>query len=551
MNRFKNFVRTVVLACFLIPLAFSCASNKYDNTKDIIVLYTNDVHCGIDKNLGYAGLATYKAEMLASTPNVLLVDNGDSIQGEAIGTVSKGEYLTDIMNNAGYDLAIFGNHEFDYGTDQLSALMKKSKFQYLGANIHYIGKGTNKFSLLKPYQIIDFGGTKVAFIGLTTPESIVKSTPRYFMEDGQYVYEFDAGEALYNTTQKYVNEVRAKGAKYVVVLGHLGLEEESAPNRATDVIANTVGIDVFLDGHSHSTVANNVVRNKAGNGVVYSQTGTKLMNIGKLTITPDGRISTTLISKAEKDPATTAFIDGVKAKYEGELLKVVAKSEVDLSDQLNGFRGVRNRETIIGDFCADAYRNVAGADIAFVNGGGIRAGIKKGDITTQDMIKIHPYGNMLCMVETTGQKILDALEHGYRAVEKNANNGQNAVGESGGFLQLSGIRCTIDTSIPSPVRLDDKGFFQGVSGRRRVGNVQVEKNGKWENINPNGKYTVACHNYLLQDMGDGFTMFPNEVYKLDNSMLDNQVIITYVRDFLGGVIKASDYSATKGRITVK
>lgn len=551
MNRIKNFICAVAVACLLVPMIFSCASNKYDSTKDIIVLYTNDVHCGIEKNLGYAGLATFKAQMLAATPNVLLVDNGDSIQGEAIGTVSKGEYITDIMNNAGYDLAIFGNHEFDYGTDQLAKIVGKAKFQYLGANIHYTGKGRNKFSALKPYQIVDFGGTKVAFIGLTTPESIVKSTPRYFQENGTYVYEFDAGEELYKTTQKYVNEVRAKGAKYVVIMAHLGLDEESVPNRATDVIANTTGIDVVLDGHSHSTVANNVVKDKSGKGVIYSQTGTKLMNIGKLTITPEGRISTALISAVEKDPAATKFLESVKSKYEGELLKVVAKSEIDLSDQLNGFRGVRNRETVIGDFCADAYRAVAGADIAFVNGGGIRAGIKAGDITSNDMIKIHPYGNMLCMVETTGQKILDALEHSVQAVEKNANNGQNAVGESGGFLQVSGIRFKVDTSIPTPVRKDAKGFFQGINGRRRVSDVEVEKNGKWEKINPNGKYTLACHNYLLQDQGDGYTMFVNDVYKIDKAMLDNQVIITYVKDYLGGVIKSSDYSATKGRITIK
>ncbi len=531
------------------------APSQEDNTpkgpvidKDIVVLYTNDVHCGIEDNIGYAGLSACKEDMLNVTPYVALVDCGDAIQGAAVGTISKGEYIIRIMNKLGYDYAIFGNHEFDYGVDRLSQLLQMAKFQYLGANVHYVGHYETKFPTLKPYAIKDFDGVKVAFIGVTTPESIVKSTPRYFMEDYQgqrlYAYSFDSGEKLYETTQKYIDEVRNEhGANYVVVLAHLGLEDDSAPNRGTDLIANTSGIDAFLDGHSHSTVEYQLVKDKAGKDVVYSQTGTKLQNIGVLTITPNGKVRTRLIKDATTGKSMENFIKGIKDEYEAHLNSVVGASQIDLmSKRADGTRAVRNRETLIGDFCADAYRYVAQSDIALVNGGGIRGDIRKGDITYNNLITIHPYGNMLCSVRTSGQRILDALEHGCRNLMHEASDGTNAIGENGGFLQVSGLRFDVDTSIPSPVKVDDKGFVRSISGPRRVKNVMVEKNGEWVPLSAQAKYTVASHNYLLLDQGDGYTMFSNEELVIDKAMIDNQVLMTYLNEALRGEIKASDYS---------
>ena len=546
-NIFSAIIPVLLAAVFMI----SCVS-RYDSKKDIVVLYTNDVHCGIDENIGYAGLALYKANMLAQTPNVTLVDAGDAIQGAAIGTISKGKYIVEIMNQIGYDFAVFGNHEFDYGMENLSELVKEAKAQYLACNITYTGNGTDLLAKRKPYKIVDYDGIKVAYIGVATPESIVKSTPAYFMENGEMVYSFDAADELYKTVQKNVDEVRKAGAKYVILVAHLGIEEESEPNRSTDVIANTTGIDVVIDGHSHSTVGMDKIKNKNGLDVVYSQTGTKLKNIGKLTITPEGVITAELVDNVEKDTIFTTFVNNIKERYESLLNVVVAQSEVLLSTKReDGTRAVRNRETAIGDLCADAYRAVAGADIAFVNGGGIRADIPEGPINSQQIINVHPYGNMLCMVETTGQQILDALELGSSAVTSSPSNGSNALGELGGFLQVSGLRYTIDTNIPSTVEKDSTGFFTGVKGRRRVKNVQVlRKDGSYVNIDPKAKYTLACHNYLLQDRGDGYSMFVNDKYLLDKSMLDNQVLITYIRDHLGGVIPADRYKAPQGRITV-
>ena len=550
MNRIKRIALVMVIAFVGLTMVFAQgAAEALEAQKDIVVLYTNDVHCAIDNNIGYAGLATYKAEMEKDN-FVVLVDAGDAIQGDTIGTVSKGEYLVDIMNEVGYDFCVLGNHEFDYGTDVLSSLLEKAKAQYLNATITYTGNGKNLLAKTVPYAIERYGFLDVAFIGVSTPESITKSTPRYFMEGDEFVYDFAAGEDLYKTVQSVVDEVREKGADFVVVISHLGVEEGSEPNRATDLIANTTGIDALIDGHSHTTAPFELIADKSGKKVVYTQTGTKLNAIGKLTITKDGSIKAELVSEAEKDPEVTAFIDNLKSEYESLVNTVVAHTAVELSiTDENGVRAVRNRETAIGDLCADAYRAVADTDIAFVNGGGIRATIKKGDITTANMISVHPYGNYLCSCYATGAEILDALEHSVANTQAVAAQDGKAVGESGGFLQVSGLKFTIDTSIPSSVKKDDKGLFVVVDGERRVKDVFVEKNGEWQPIDPEATYTGACHNYMLQDMGDGYTMFADNQYILDNVMLDNQVIITYICDFLGGNV-GEEYSAPQGRITI-
>ena len=550
MNRFKRFALVMAIALIGVTMLFAQgAAEALEAQKDIVVLYTNDVHCAIDSNIGYAGLAKYKAEMEKDN-FVVLVDAGDAIQGDTIGTVSKGEYLVDIMNEVGYDFCVLGNHEFDYGTDVLASLLKKADAQYLNATIEYTGNGNNLLKDTVPYVIERFGFLDVAFIGVSTPESITKSTPRYFMEDGQFVYDFAAGEDLYAAVQGYVDEVREKGADVVVVISHLGVEEGSEPNRATDLIANTTGIDALIDGHSHTTEPSMLVADKSGRKVLYTQTGTKLNNIGKLTISKDGSVKAELVAEAEKDEAVTAFIEDIKAQYESLVNTVVAHTEVELSiTDENGVRAVRNRETAIGDLCADAYRAVADTDIAFVNGGGIRATIKKGDITTANMISVHPYGNALCSCYATGAEILDALEHSVVNTAATAASDGKAVGESGGFLQVSGIKFTVDTSIPSSVKKDDKGLFVAVEGERRVKDVFVEENGEWVPIDPEKTYTVACHNYLLQNMGDGYTMFADNVYILDKVLIDNQVIINYICDFLGGNV-GSEYAEPQGRITV-
>ena len=510
----KKLIALLLAACLMLGL-MTTAFAADEKSNDIVILYTNDVHCAVDDNIGYAGLAAYKKEMQAAYNYVALVDCGDSVQGDVIGTLSKGEYLVDIMNEVGYDFASFGNHEFDYTLPQLQKLIDKAKYQYLCCNLTYTGKDGKGLTGYKAYEIKTYGDIKVAFVGIDTPESFTKSTPTYFQDaNGNFVYSFaegNKGADLYNKVQETVDAAKKDGATYVVALAHLGVDESSEPWRSTDLIANTTGIDAVLDGHSHSTIAMELVKNKDGKEIPLSSTGTKLVNIGKLTIS-DGKFTTELVTDyAVKDDATDTFVKSIQEKNEALVNTVVARTSVDLTTKrADGTRAVRNRETNLGDLCADAYRAVSGADIALVNGGGIRADIPAGDITYGQIIKVHPYGNALCVVEATGQEIIDALEWTARNTMSTYSDGENSVGEMGGFLQVSGLKYTIDTTVKSSAKGDDKSMFVS---------------------------------------GDGINMFADNKLLQDSVMLDNQVLINYIKDSLGGIVPAT-YAAPQGRITV-
>lgn len=543
----------LIMAAALILLG-GCGSNE-QKQEDIVILYTNDVHCAVDENIGYAGLAAYKKQMQEKTPYVTLVDCGDAIQGGAIGLVSQGEYPLQLMNRAGYDLAVLGNHEFDYGMERLTEVIEASEAQYLGCNIRYSGTGENALSAVKPYQIEAYGDTDVAFIGVCTPENITSSTPAYFMDEaGQFIYDFYGGdeEDFYLQVQKTVNECRGKGAEYVILLAHLGTDEDSAPFRSVDLIEHTKSVDAVLDAHSHSVIPCQVVMDQDGKEVPLSSTGTELSHIGQLTITPSGTITTGLISYPGKDEETAAYIREIQADFAKDMDRVVGQSEIPLSiSSETGIRMVRSRETAIGDFCADAYRAVSRADIAIVNGGGIRADLPKGDITCGDLIDVHPYGNSLCVASVSGQDILDALEMANRAVQAEYNDGEHAVGENGGFLQVSGLTFTVDTSIPSAVVMDDNDMFVSCGDTHRVKDVMVlQKDGSYAPLDPKQTYTLASQNYLLKTGGDGLSMFMDKPLTIDEGMPDYEILETYLRDHLGGVI-GTEYETPQGRITIQ
>ena len=502
---------------------------------DIVILYTNDVHCGVDDNLGYAGLATVKNALEAQGKHVVLVDNGDAVQGDTIGTLSNGEYIIDIMNEIGYDVATPGNHEFDYGMDQFFALTEQANFPYVSAN--FVDNDGN--TVLDPYVIKDVAGVKIAFVGISTPKTITTSTPKYFQDDnGNYIYAFqqdETGEKLYAAVQSAVDAARAEGAQFVIALAHLGIEEDCSPWTSSEVIVNTTGIDAVLDGHSHSLIECEKVKNKDGAEVLLSSTETKLAYIGCLTIKDDGSMSTTLIS----DNGMKDFIGGIQEEFEELVNTVVASTDVDLiiKDPASGERIVRVSETNLGDLCADAYRAMSGADVAIVNGGGVRADIPAGDITYGQIIAVHPFGNEMCVVECTGQEILDALELGCSKLPA----------ESGGFLHVSGMTYTIDLNVESTVKLDENGMFVSVEGERRVKDVTVGG----EPLDPEKTYTLASHNYKLKDCGDGYSMFADNVFLQDSVMIDNQVLINYIVDVLGGTV-GEEYADPygQGRITI-
>lgn len=553
-SRMKTKRKIVCLLLFAMIISCLCGCSEKNGSSDIIVLFTNDVHCGVDEDIGYAGLAAYKKNVQAKTPYTILADCGDSVQGDIIGTVSKGEYPAEIMNKVGYDLAVPGNHEFDYGMERLAELIKLSGAKYLACNIAYSGSGENALSNIEPYIIKEFGKTKVAFVGICTPETITSSTPTVFMDDNLgFICDFYGGEngaELYRTVQQAVDECRQKGADYVIALSHLGINESSEPFRSTDVIENTSGIDAVLDGHSHSVIPCRIVQNKSGDDVLLSSTGTKLNSIGQLVITPSGNITVGLISDyPHKDMETAEYIKEMQGRFSADMERTAAKSEVGLPITKNGIRIVRSRETGIGDLCADAFREAAKADIALINGGGIRADLPAGEITYGDIISVMPYGNSLCCVKASGQEILDALEAASRNVETQISDGENAVGENGGFLQVSGLKYTIDTSVKSTVELDENGMFVSVGSARRVKDVSVLKNGQYMPIVPDKTYTVASHNYLIKESGDGLNMFADNELVIDGGTSDNQVLISFINERLSGVIPA-EYGEAQGRITI-
>ena len=537
---------------------------------DIVILYTNDVHTYIDNDraegeenaLTYSKVAGYRNTL----DNALLVDAGDHIQGTAYGSMDHGKTIIELMNAAGYDLATLGNHEFDYDMEGAMNAMEWANFPYVSCNFYHEANGVRGDHVLDSYQVFQVNGTSVALIGITTPESFTKSTPAYFQDgNGNYIYGISGGEDgqdLYDDVQKAI-DAASQQADYVIALGHLGVDLSSRPWTSEEVIANTTGLDAFIDGHSHTTLEEELVEDAAGNPVVLTQTGSYLNALGQLTISADGEISAQLISGEDlagvtSDPQVRAIEEQWYNQVQDELGVVVGTTDNVLDNyDAQGNRLVRKQETNTGDFAADALYHLfdnmdLDVDVAIMNGGGIRNEAITGDISYQTCKLIHTFGNVACLQTVTGQQILDALEWGAKNV---APAGQPAE-ENGGFLQVSGLKYTINTAIPSTVQQDDKGVWTGgPTGAYRVTDVQVLNNqtGAYEPLDLNAKYNLAGYNYTLRDLGDGFAMFDGAVNVLDYVMEDYMVLANYVQSFpagADGLPQVTGYEQADDRISI-
>ena len=553
-NQGKKRLGILLTVILMLSMAVcSAAEEKAEKNGDIYILFTSDVHCGIDKGFGYAGLQQVRDTLEAQGYETILVDDGDAIQGEPIGTLSEGEAIIDLMNDLKYDVAIPGNHEFDYGMPRFLELVEKADFPYISCNFTYLDE-----LVFEPYLIKEAAGKKIGFVGVTTPLTITASTPVYFQdENGEYVYGFmsdDTGERVYQAVQSAVDAAREEGADYVYVIGHMGNGAEFKPWTYADVISHTDGIDVFLDGHSHDT-DQVIMKNKDGEDVPRSAVGTKMACIGYSHISAEGDIvETGFWSWPNKTSAPEILdiqneirdrVDEAQQELAEELDQVVASTAVTLTindpeevdSSGNPVRMIRRAETNLGDLCADAARDQSGADIAFVNGGSIRVSIEKGDITFGNILAVHPFGSMLCVLEVTGQQILDALEWSCRSVPD----------ENGGFNQVSGLTFEINSAIDSPCKADKDGMCTGIEGERRVQNVMVGG----EALDPEKTYTLAGYDYQLRQQGDGYTAYDGAPVLQDNVKLDNQVLIDYIVDTLGGNV-GGEYADPygEGRITI-
>ena len=521
------------------PAASAC---WFGDKSDVTILYTNDVHTYIDKQspkLTYAAIADLKQSYQNAGKDVLLVDAGDHVQGTAYGSMDEGASIIKLMNAAGYDVATPGNHEFDYGMDRAKAIMKEADFPYLSCN--WVDLRTT-LRVLPSVKVFVRGGRRIAFVGVTTPETFTKSTPAYFMDKAQrkYIYDIQGGEdgkKLYDAVQKAIDKAKLL-ADVVIGLGHLGVDPSSSPWTSEEVIAHTSGFDAFIDGHSHTVMENKQVQDASGKAVTLTQTGSYFANVGEMTIAADGTITTKLIPTHEGMDAGIAAMQTDWVNTVDDMLGekiAVGDSNFYVSDPATGKRRIRSAETNLGDFVADGiytYFNEVEklhCDVAIMNGGGIRADVPAGDWTFKTCKQISPFGNVACLMSVTGKQIQDALEFAARFAGEDGK-------ENGGFLQVAGATYEIHTDIPNTVQTDEKNVWIGsATGTPRVQNVKIydKASGSYLPLDPGATYALAGMNYTLRNLGDGFAMFDGAELIKDYVSEDYLVMSTYAMIFDG------------------
>lgn len=521
------------------PAASAC---WFGDKSDVTILYTNDVHTYIDKQspkLTYAAIADLKQSYQNAGKDVLLVDAGDHVQGTAYGSMDEGASIIKLMNAAGYDVATPGNHEFDYGMDRAKAIMKEADFPYLSCN--WVDLRTT-LRVLPSVKVFVRGGRRIAFVGVTTPETFTKSTPAYFMDKAQskYIYDIQGGEdgkKLYDAVQKAIDKAKFL-ADVVIGLGHLGVDPSSSPWTSEEVIAHTSGFDAFIDGHSHTVMENKQVQDASGKAVTLTQTGSYFANVGEMTIAADGTITTKLIPTHEGMDAGIAAMQTSWVNTVDDMLGekiAVGDSDFYVSDPATGKRRIRSAETNLGDFVADGiytYFNEVEklhCDVAIMNGGGIRADVPAGDWTFKTCKQVSPFGNVACLMSVTGKQIQDALEFAARFAGEDGK-------ENGGFLQVAGATYEIHTDIPNTVQTDEKNVWIGsATGTPRVQNVKIydKASGSYLPLDPGATYALAGMNYTLRNLGDGFAMFDGAELIKDYVSEDYLVMSTYAMIFDG------------------
>lgn len=546
-----------ILLTFLLLFTFTACSKQ--ETKEPVngtatILYTNDIHGYINNKIkdgdnevdgiSYGNVKALKDELISERKNVLLVDAGDHAQGTIYSAMNNGEDMIKIMNATGYDLATLGNHEFDYGQQQVFKLMDLADYDYVSCNFYNVDDNS---LVLAPYKVLEAGDLKIAFIGITTPETMTKSTPAYFQDaDGNYIYGIYSGEdgkELYDSVQNAIDEAK-KEADVIIALGHLGVDESSSPYTSKEVIENTSGLNAFIDGHSHTKIEGDTVKDKDGNDVILTQTKSYLSYIGQMEINvidDEVSISTKLVDDYDsRDETVDNMVQEVITKTDSMLDEKVAESSVPfyISDPSTGERIVRKMETNSGDLTADAfywYFNIykdMDCDIAFYNGGGIRQDFPNGLLTYKDCKTLMPFGNLLCMVKVSGQILLDVLDF---SCEK--------LPEESSMLQVAGLKYSIDTSVAVSSVKDENGVWvSGPTKGYRVYDVEVynKESKQYEPLDLNKEYTIGSVNYLLRNGGHGLSMLQNSEVVLDYCEEDYMVLARYLSSFANKTVNTAN-----------
>lgn len=487
--------------------------------KSLVILFEGDTHCAVSGYSRFAGLRD--AIVRADTAHVVTVSLGDFMVGGALGAISKGGYIIDIMRSVGYDVITIGNHEFDYGGENMKRLLGGLGVPVTCVNFYDNGAAAPVYA---PYIVKEYGGKRVAFVGALAPETMHLQRHAFYDDNGQLLYDLHAGD-LYRLVQQAVDKARSEGhADYVVLLSHIG-EKEAMGVSSHRLISATRGIDAVIDSHSHTVVESERVLNADGKAVVVTQAGAKMAHVGKLIIAGDGAVSAGLIAVddiAYESNKVTAEVDRVRLEAKAESEKVVCATDYDLTvADADGVPLVRHQETNAGDLVTDAFRIEMNAEIGLQTGNSFVKNIAAGRVTYGDIVAMLPYENSMSVISVTGQQLLDML----------AKCTRNAPENDSQFPQVSGMRYTVHTATHT------------------VAGVEVlDKNtGGYSPLDPQRVYTVATSSYYK---GGGFyNMLKDCPVVRATTLVVRNVVIGYMSNTLGGSLGVS-YRAPQGRITV-
>ena len=568
-SKFLSLFLVLAMVCSLFGAAFAAeeeTATPYvipDVDGKVVILHTNDTHgADLDEegtSFGMAGVAQLKKDFEAAGADVLLVSAGDSIMGKPLVSADQGKSAIEFMNAAGYDAMTVGNHELDFGIDNLKALAKDADFPILCADMTTEADGKTVFDSNKIFEI---GGVKVGVFGLATPETLTKADASKMPG-----ITFPQTDKLYAVAQAQVDELNKAGADLIVCLGHLGIDDESIGNRSIDVCEHVDGIDLFIDGHSHSTTADIIAKvgdTNVVNGAKIVSTGTALANVGVVIYDQEtGTLTDELVPAAsytKTDADVAKLVDDRNTAVDKVYGEKIATTEVDLNGSRSGGaatdpvtkaemtfpegEGVRTTETNLGDFAADAIlwqaRQTLGeenVDAALTNGGGIREALAKGDISKKSLLAVFPFGNTVATIDVTGAQLLEALEAATCTTPE----------AIGAFPQVSGIEFTLNTGVPyvNGTQYANSTYYAPANPGSRVTISTV--NG--EAFDPAATYTIATNDFTAKG-GDTYGVFKIAGGWKDVGVSLEDALINYTTEELDGTITAEQYGEPAGRITI-